>query len=156
MNNPREIIAVALFNLLKDITFTGSPATGGGFATTARAGRMWTDVPDAAQPAMFLFQVGQAATQKPAIALYKWEMRFWCLIYLRADPAQVDAGTTVETLMNAILDAFENALQPVKGEKQTLGGLVNNVWIEGEIILDNGILDQQCAIIIPLMVQTGS
>ena len=156
MNVPREQIAVAVFNLIKGITF-GSNMPGGGFATSGRAGRMWSDLADAAQPAMFLFQVGETATQqRTAIGLYKWEMDFWCLIYLRADPAQVDAGTTVETAMNAILDALEKALQPITGEKQTLGWIVNNVWIEGQIIVDTGITDQQCALIIPLKVQTGS
>lgn len=155
MNNPRENIAVALFNLIKGITWAGSPATGSGFAQASRVGKMWSDIPDAAQPAMFLFQVGEGAAQ-PAIGLYKWSLRFWCLIYLKADPSQADSGVTVETQINALLDAFESALQPIKGEKQTLGGLVNNTWIEGEVVIDTGILDQQCAIIIPLIVQTGS
>jgi hypothetical protein len=154
MNNPREAISVALFNLLKGITF-GSPPTP--FQLAARAGRMWDAIPSGSQPAMFLFQVGETATQRTNIALYKWEMEFWCLIYLQADAAARDTtDVTEETQMNAIMDALEKALQPIPGEKQTLGGLVNNVWIEGQVIFDTGIIDQQCAIIIPLKVQTGS
>ena len=153
MQQSRETIAVALFDLLKVISFGDPPQT---FQTTARKGRVWSDLPDAAQPAMFLFQVGETGSQ-PAIALYKWRLHFWCLIYLRADAADDGAGTTIETTVNAILDAIENTLQPIIGEKQTLGLRgVNNVWIEGEIIVDTGIIDQQCAIIIPLIVETGS
>jgi hypothetical protein len=41
------------------------------------------------------------------------------------------------------------------GERQTLGGIVNNAWINGEVMIDTGILDQQCALLIPVDVETG-
>lgn len=144
MNVPREQISVALFNLLKG----AYP-----FAVAQRAGVMWDNVPS--QPAMFLFQVGESGTQASAIGLTKWRLHFWCLIYLRAQPQAVGQDDTIETTMNQILDAIESTLQPIRGEKQTLGGIVNNAWIEGQIGVDTGILDQQCALIIPLMVETG-
>ena len=41
------------------------------------------------------------------------------------------------------------------GERQTLGGIVNNAWIEGEVIMDTGILDQQLALMVPVSVECG-
>ncbi len=146
MNVPREQVSIALFNLI-------SPAYP--WKTAQRAGMMWQDVGSVGQPAMFVFQIGESGTQAQAIGLTKWRLHFWCMIYLRADAAQISQQTTIETQMNDILDKIEKALQPIRGEKQTLGGIVNNAWIEGQIIIDTGILDQQCALIIPVMVETG-
>lgn len=157
MNKPREDVAVALFNRLKGVQFLGPDGqTLVGFQSTSRKGQMWDNVPPANQPSLMLFQVAEEGTQKQAIGLYKWTIKFWCLIYLRADATDADSGATVETQINSILDAIEKAMQPIIGEKQTLGGLVNNAWIEGDVVVDTGIIDQQCAIVIPILAQTGS
>ena len=37
----------------------------------------------------------------------------------------------------------------------TLGGLAYNAWIEGEVIMDTGILDQQLALMVPVSVECG-
>lgn len=159
MQQTRETIALALFNQLKVISFDAS-ASGGSpaqtFQTTARKGRIWTEVPDAAQPAMFLFQIGEVGSQKN-YGLYKWHLHFWCLIYLKADASDADAGTTVETTINNVLDAIEKALQPVIGTINTLGLRgITNAWIDGQVSIDTGVLDQQCAIVIPITVEAGS
>jgi hypothetical protein len=75
------------------------------------------------------------------------------MIYIRAD-AGPDA--VPDTVINQMLDAIGLVLQSIPpGEKQTLGGLVENAWVEGEILIDSGILDQQCVIQIPVKVVTG-
>lgn len=146
MNVPREQVSAALFNLLK----TAYP-----WVKSARAAQMWDAVGSTNQPYMAVFAVGNEAKEQ-ARALTRWRMKFVCLVYLRADQSQVDAGTTVETTINQIIDAVDAALVgPIKGERQTLGGLVEHAWIEGEIFIDTGIVDQQCAILIPILASTG-
>lgn len=146
MNADREAISVALFTLLQNAF---------AWNRSSRHPKIWGDISPADQPAMFLFKIGETATQRRNIALPVWLIEYWCLVYLRVDPNPSDTNIP-ETTINAILKAIDTNLPPVpKGEKQTLGGLVNNAWWEGKAIIDPGILDQQCAIVIPIHVETG-
>jgi len=54
--------------------------------------------------------------------------------------------------INQILDELEAALAPPPGPsfKQTLGGLVEHCWINGEIQTDEGTLGNQAVAIIPI------
>lgn len=143
--NP-EAIATALFNLLvSQNAFT--------FNTTSRRGSIWSNVPPASQPYMALIERGAAGVQNSAIGLQKWTLRFLVLVYLRTD---ADPITIPATQINAALLAIANIMNssPIGG-KQTLGGLVNNAWIDGEVLIDTGIIDQQCALIIPISVECG-
>jgi hypothetical protein len=60
--------------------------------------------------------------------------------------------------LNNYLDALEAALQPVTGAgpKQTLGGLVNNAFIDGDVIIDEGLNSGPPALIsIPITINVG-
>jgi hypothetical protein len=140
-----ETIAVALFNLLQT---SGYP-----FQTYDRKGDLPENVNSADQPYLGLVQLGMAQVENQAQGLEKWLLHFRVLVYIRADaiPSAVPA-----TQINAALKAIVNVLRSVPiGERQTLGGLVDNCWIEGDVLMDTGILDQQCALLIPVTVDTG-
>lgn len=142
--NP-EAIAIALFNLLQTSSFS--------FSTYDRRGKIWTDVPPTNQPYLALIQRGMTGVQDTALGLEKWTLHFIVLVYIRSD---ADPVTIPATLINTIIKAIAEVINsnPI-GQLQRLGGLVNNCWISGDISIDTGILDQQCAIVIPVSAQTG-
>lgn len=149
MKVPRETVAAALFSLLQTTQIGGNPA----FLTTGRRGRIWSNVTPDDQPAMFLIHSGESAVQSQAPGLTKWLLHFEMLVYLRVDPSPT---ATPDTTINAILDAIDAQLQSMPpGERQTLGGVIYNAWIEGQILIDTGILDQQVAILVPIKCLTG-
>ncbi len=149
MNVPRETVAAALLTLLQGTQIGGNPA----FLTTGRRARVWSDVTPGDQPALFVIHPGERALQDQALGLTKWMLHFDILIYLRADASPT---AVPDTAINAILDAIDAQMQSKPpAERQTLGGVVYHAWIEGDIFIDSGILDQQVAIMIPVHVLTG-
>lgn len=140
MKGTREQISVALFNLLAQNQTLASLCK-----TITRIPQMWTAVQEANKPYLLLFKGGPATEtyeqpQNTRIALTKYIVHYNLWLYLTADPT----GTTVaETLINNIADAIDAALQAAPqtppgrplpggsfGERQTLGGLVNNCWLD--------------------------
>jgi hypothetical protein len=147
---PRETVSVALFNLLKATQIGGLPA----FQSTSRKAKVWSNTNQADQPAMFLIHSGEEAVQSQAYGLTKWMLHFEILIYARVDSNP--NGIPPDTTINAILDAIDAQMQSTPpGERQTLGNVVYHSWIEGQILIDTGILDQQIAILVPVRVLTG-
>ena len=71
-------------------------------------------------------------------------------IYLYA--ANPDADTSAETALNGLIDAVEGSLDPGWMGVQTLGGLVNDCWIEGAIEIFAGVLGQRAAAIVPIKI----
>jgi hypothetical protein len=140
-----EKIAIALFNLLLTANFS--------FASSDRRGMVWSNVASAQQPYMALIERGGSGVQNQAIGLEKWTLHFLVLVYIRAD---ADPQTIPATQINAALKAIAEVMNgsPL-GERQTLGGIVINAWINGEVVIDTGILDQQCALLIPISVECG-
>lgn len=140
-----ESIAVALFDLLKTNSYS--------FVTYDRHGQLPENVPAANQPYLGLVQLGQTVVQNQAQGLEKWLLHFRVLVYIRADasPTSIPA-TELNAALKAIVDVMRSGPQ---GEPQTLGGIVINAWIEGDVLEDTGILDQQSALLIPITVLIG-
>jgi hypothetical protein len=142
--NP-EAISAALFTLLSGANFA--------FASKDRRGKIWGNVDPADQPYMGLIQTGATGVQSTATGLEKWTLRYLVLVYIRADAnPNVIPATQINAALQAIAEAINSS--PI-GERQTLGGIVNNVWINGQCMIDTGILDQQCALLIPVDVELG-
>lgn len=141
-----ETIEAALFALLQMASYP--------FQTYDRRGQLPENVPAANQPYLGLVHIGDQQVENQAQGLEKWLMHFRVLVYIRADA--VSSGVPA-TEMNKALQAIVQVMRssPPIGERQTLGGLVDNAWIEGTVLRDTGILDQQCALLIPLVVDTG-
>lgn len=141
-----ELIEAALFALLQTAAYP--------FVTFDRRGQLPENVPAANQPYLGLVQVADAQVENQAQGLEKWLLHFRVLVYIRADASPTAIPSTE---MNKALQAIVQAMRsgPPIGERQQLGGLVDNAWIEGTVLRDTGILDQQCALMIPIIVDTG-
>lgn len=139
----RELIFVALFDLLKNID---------GIVTAERRLRHWNDVPAIEQPYLCLAQGGQNIDPaNPAKGIpTKRTMHADIYVYARTDGEQVPSS-----VLNPIVDAIEQALEPPYPDiekNQTLGGLVTHCWIEGEIDTDEGTLGDQAVAVIPVVI----
>jgi hypothetical protein len=157
MKFPRETVFAALFNLLTSMQVSGS---GQYFQTTSRHLLEWGDVAPANQPALFLREGPQVASQAGAMALTKWTLKAEAWIYLQA-PA--DASAIASSVFNPVLDAIDLALQgPVQGWRQQLAAqnsgvpLVEQCWIDGPILINDPVPpDTQVIVVVPISLLTG-
>jgi hypothetical protein len=145
MNNPRETIANAIFNLLKTNSFP--------WKLIDRAGALWDQVAIADQPACFLLKIGEDAEEHGPLGATKYTLHYTILCYFRGDAIP---KPTPETTYNAALDAIDQVFKTKpNGMPQTLGALVAHTWIEGRTVIAGGVLDPQIVIGVPLKVITG-
>ncbi|TDR82204.1 hypothetical protein [Paludibacterium purpuratum] len=142
MNLPRETIYAALFARLAAIPT---------LVTTSRKLRHWSDVQPAEQPALFQAQKNQRGVVTTPGAPTKWTLPADVYLYAWAPDDQLPSS-----IINSLLDAVEAALvpdNPMTG-KCTLGGLVEHVYLDGEIETDGGVLGNQAIAIIPINIVT--
>lgn len=151
MNVTREQISVALFQLLH-----GNQALSQLCTTITRSPKIWTEATTAEMPWLQLFKGGpdtETFTQNQAIGLTKYQINFHLWLYLTADPT---GATVVETTINNIADAIDAAMQNgMKGERQTLGGLVNNAWLNNTSDWGREFDDDNIVIFWRITVETG-
>lgn len=155
MNYPRNQVATALFSVLSGLNGTGPGQFN--FATFSRTTRIWSDVPPASQPAGFLLYVGEDDAQDQAFVARVYQMHFYFLAYFRTGLLD---SQVAEEMAFLIIDAIDGTpgkpgLIGNNALPQTLGGLVANTWIQGRIIVDTGVTDEQAFVAIPIEVLTG-
>jgi hypothetical protein len=151
MNVPREQILEAILALISAAQYNGSPA----FVTVSRKFRMWDDVPAGEQPACFLRQIPGRVDQNDPFKLSRWTLKCGIWIYAKYSPV---FGVTPAVLLNNLIDVVDKALLPPPfADGQTLGGLVVNCWLEGDVIIDEGNLpgDDQAVAVLPCSIRTG-
>jgi hypothetical protein len=165
MFNP-EAIEAALFTLVCNAV-SAFP-----FVTKSRHPKVWPNIDPKDQPALFLVPTRWVPTQPQAYGITRFELEYVVLVYTRADAAGYPpnpAGTPIipQQLLNQAGLAIFNAVRgkptnPTQaatwqphGEKQTLGGLVENAWMDGAVTIQAGVLDVQCAMELPIHVVTG-
>lgn len=134
----RESIFAALFAL------TSGSAT---LRTRSRTLRDFTQVDPAEQPALFQAEGRQAATKVAGMPT-KWTFHAELVVYVhRATCGQDD----VVVALNAEVDTIVAALEPSPATgTQTLGDLVHDCRIQGEIETSEGRLGDQAVAIIPI------
>ena len=143
--NP-ETITAALFALLKTSSFN--------FLTYTRNPTLPQNVDAALQPYLGLFLLGGSQVENQAQGLEKWLLHFRVVVYIRG-VAVPEAVPTVQ--LNEAWQAIVNVMRSVPiGSQQTLGGIVDNAWVSGDTMFDGGNIDQQCALMIPITVDTGN
>lgn len=126
----RETIFAALFAKLNI----------SGLNTRSRILKHWADVPSSSQPALYMAKgsesVQQVTGQPSRVTM---DAKVWVYAY------STDPSVSPSSPLNAILDGIMAAVAPTPGpqNKQTLGGLVEHCWIDGEIITDEGSLGEQ-------------
>lgn len=154
----REAISVALFNLLSQNSNLAYYCK-----TITRIPQIWSAVPEAERPFLLLFKGGPETEafiqpQQGHIGLTKYRFNYNLWLYLTADPT---GQTVAETTINNIADSIDNAMkttlsgQTAYGERQTLGGLVNNAWIEGGSEWGREFEDTNITVFWRIAVETG-
>lgn len=131
-----ETVYQALFTLL---------STAAGFNTKSRRLEVWSDVPTANMPALFVSQVGEDAEQVKGLPT-KWRLSVDVYVYVDMGSGQ---DVVPAQLLNPIIGKIRELLQhsPVTST-QTLGGLAEHCWISGPIeIADAGLSTIGVAII---------
>jgi hypothetical protein len=149
-----EACFAALFALGCSIAGTSGKPSATPFVTTSRIFRQWSQTTSAQWPALYQFQVPETASGYDR-GVGRLSLRAWWFIYLAPSSGPQDV---VSTRMNAYQDALLAALKPTPqmGPRQTLGikGVVN-VYPEGQILIDEGLLDPPALIRIPITILIG-
>jgi hypothetical protein len=146
MQASRSAVSAALFNLLK-----GCYA----WVTADPRLKLSDDLAANAQPALFLVKSAENITQSGDFSMPVYTLKYHALVFIRASATPEDSGSTAEDIMDNILTAIDNAMQPILGEANTLGGLVTNAWIDGDVQIDTPVLFESCAIWVPISVKVG-
>ena len=139
----REAIYSALFTKV---------SSAAGFVTMSRRLKHWDDVSAANQPAIFQAQKNETPANVPGLNQV-WTLSVDVYIYVHS---QNDHSVIPSSVLNPLIDAVEYALRPdAVSNKQTLGGLVQHVWIDGAIETDEGVLGDQAVAIIPITIKVA-
>jgi hypothetical protein len=142
----REPIYVALFDLL-------SEALGDTLTTIGR--RHIPSPPPEMQPALFICGVRESEDPHPRLAGGKLTLDVIMFLYVWGSGInEVPGQETVltSTTINQILLAIGTAIGVPVGQSQTLGGLVQHCWIQGNTDIDPGIFGQQAVAVIPVKI----
>lgn len=144
----RQQVFNALFNLLKTI-----PApTGMTWQTFTQHLKSWDDYSADQQPVLTLYRLPQIAEQK-TFSVTKWHWKAAVFIYYRIDAYQCPQGQAFpEQLVDDLIDSIEQVFLTPNNTRQTLGGLIWHVWIDGPITFDSGVVDNQAVIVVPLSI----
>ncbi len=151
MSLGREAIWSAFFALLSPSLTT---AGGGPFKTVSRRARPYTNVAPGEQPALFVLQRRETAEAKDRGKPTIWRLHGSLYIYAQNPLDGVAPGSGGGQVLNPLIDAVEGALAPVaaQGWVQSLGGLVSRAFIDGEVEMDEGNIDNQAVAIIPVSI----
>jgi hypothetical protein len=150
MTNSRETIMAALCALLAQTQFSAPINGRDGWALLSRRVKLWSDVPAADQPALFIAEHGENIAYGSENLPAKTTLNVDLFVYVAAGR---DRRCVPARDLNIALDALFAALAPEPASgRQTLGGLVYHCRIEGRIVKDPGDLDGQGLALIPLRI----
>lgn len=122
------------------------------FACASRTLVLWDQAP--AYPAIYVQQQNET-TAKPGRGLPNiYTMSAGIYVYIKNE---TDSDITPATQLNNLLDLVLNTLLPPNPIdcRQTLGGLVTDAWVEGEIQRDEGFQGGYGILHIPFKVLTS-
>ncbi len=141
---PRETIYAALYALVK--TTAGFTAD----TNTSRKFRPRQDVD--AQGGPWLYQVEHQEVVTPTGGLPAIErLQADIFIYALNQGGNLQAGTPGAIALNGLIQAVKDKLAPNAATlRLTLGGIVSNCYIKGEIVIDQGDLGQWSQAMIPV------
>ncbi|HUC76728.1 MAG TPA: hypothetical protein VMS04_15610 [Vicinamibacterales bacterium] len=146
MSPTREQIYTALWSLI-----TSNINAQGQFVTMQRYLRHFADVSPGEMPALYMEERGEQWVKKgkgiPAIRTLKADV----LIYVNTgDPLAVLPSTLVNNALDVLDDIVEQPGNP--GNVQTLGGIVEHVYIEGQVAIAEGLLQSTSIVRVPITV----
>lgn len=137
----REAIYSALWDLV-----TADPRIGAVFRTLSRYEIHFDQVDPNNMPALFLYQTGEDWLRPGKGIPPKRTLRSHFVCYTNTTAPEQLPSTAINTLMD-VLDAV---LTPYDGSVVTLGGLIEHVYIEGEVVMAEGLLQPKSIIIVPI------
>ncbi len=132
----REAIYTALFARFEKMV---------GIRTISRRVKMWDEVSEF--PAVFQSQKGENVSKQGRGIPSKLEMYVDVYLYAKCEPDGVSAQ-----YLNILLDQVTEAIkapEPISN-KQTLDGLVEDCYIDGQILTDEGVLGDVAIAIVPI------
>ena len=118
------------------------------FATASRRLVHWADVSPADMPALFMSQKSERVDTVPAQPSV-WTLSVLVYIYVHVSNSDAAPGQ----LLNPLLDSVVASIAPDYSGKQTLGGLVQHCWVEGEIRTDEGTLGDLAVAVVPVVLK---
>jgi hypothetical protein len=132
MNPSRETIAAALFALLNTATMKTT------FKTISRRPKVWDETVE--MPSLYLAQPEEEKSYgEGTMTPGKITIKFDVIVYTNSG---LDPNVAPDTELNNCIDAIEAAMVATPpNQPQTLGGLVQHAWIEGQIQRAPGYLD---------------
>lgn len=163
---PSETIFQNLYSLLsqtQNLT-AGVPNSTPAFVTTARRLPQVSQVGQAIQPALYMIE-GEEDVEEKSLALAKYEIHCAAVVFFRntGGPNEVTS-----TQMNALRDAVIYQMQqrtlaldgatviPLAGGlKQSLGQVVYHCRVKGRILKNEGLQNNQGAIVFPISILSG-
>jgi len=152
---PAENVYQALFDKVCQINSSSTP-----LITSSRRWRSWENYGDIAMPAFYQRQfpgakLSQVRTFGPTRYLYHAELWF----YFATDVN--DFETVTSTVINNYLAAVDAILAPdvrtPGGARQQLGlgPQIEHCWIDGSVIMDEGLVVPSAILLIPVSILTG-
>lgn len=148
----REAILTALYGLITPLVVANnaSPTTGQPFRYSSRRMQLWSDVPAANKPAIFLSE-GPENDEREELSEPN-QQRLSAFIWIYTDVGK-DESIVPATVMNNLIDTVRTAIKPspLTGV-QTLGNLVIDVSVIGKTLKDPGDLDGNGVARIPLRI----
>ena len=162
-----EPIFQNLYSLLSQaqLLVDGAPTGGPAFVTTSRKCPQVSSVSAGIQPFMGMMEGGVRIALRKGLNLPRYTFEAACIILFRNEGG--DQGIP-STQMNQLWDAIEYQMTqrtlkadgvtvfPLPGGmRQQLGGVVYDAYAEGTAIRNEGLLNQQGAIVYPITILTG-
>jgi hypothetical protein len=145
MSLNRELVYSRLWTLI-----TTASGIVGEFKTAKRLLRHIEDVDPNVMPALFMLQQGESWVRKgkgiPSIRTLNAALFFYI--------ATTDGSNVLPaTLMNNAMDTIDALFNTPAGKVETLGGLVEHVYVaEGEVRFYEGLLQDKSPVVIPLRI----
>lgn len=143
-----EAIYAALFAQAQTANTDSTP-----YVTMSRRWMHWDQMNPEISPAFFQRQP-KFTPSGGERGLTRFMLRAEWYFYLATDPA--DLQTVTSSVVNNYITALFNALLPrLQGQKQTLGGLVENAYIDGDCHTDEGLLSSPAVVLLPIIILCG-
>lgn len=144
-----ETIMAALFALAQTVNTASTP-----FTIMSRRMRHFKDVGPDDMPALFQFQRAAFRTEGGVRGLPKQMFKVSWMVYLPGSTGLDDAvSPTLNNYYDDLTSVLLRNLDPQN--RNTLGGLVTNCYVDGDVFTDEGLLSTQSLIMIPITILTG-
>ena len=114
--------------------------------------KLWSDVPPMSRPACFLFEGGQETYTWSEGAVAKRAIEVKLFVYLNAKDQSVVGASLINSVMDALDQAFAISGGDLASGRNTLSGTVYSCRIDGRPLKDPGDLDGDALLVVPIKI----